>query len=197
MPKLSPYRFSAPPILSVHCPVCRKHAHFTFVTRVSIDLRADIEFFKQSNLFEYQRLPNTTGSRHHSAVFYPGLHGGDTQAITELPDGYRASQWEPPNVVDALKFGSDGSVSCSHCNRLAKHQLVWPDELYFAVEHKGRVLWAYHRESALELRDFLASSERRESEYRWGLFLRRVPTEFKHAKVRDTLVAKLDKLLGF
>jgi hypothetical protein len=57
------------------------------------------------------------------------------------------------------------------------------------------VLWAFHRESAQELRKYLASEDRNRERYRWELFLRHIPATFMTAKARDAVVKRLDRIL--
>jgi hypothetical protein len=65
----------------------------------------------------------------------------------------------------------------------------------FQIDYRGQVLWAYHRESAQELRSYIASEDRSREGYRWECFLWHIPTAFLTAKARDAVVERLDRIL--
>ena len=187
--------------LHVRCPSCDSCAEFEFAEVVKITLKKDIEFFQGNDLFDYRIFPNWEGRRWHGAIYYAGLHGGGVNAIRDLPDGYRPEDWSHSKhylgTGDLLhSYGLDlGSTYCLKCHTSGKHELSWPKEAYFSIEYRGKVLWAFHRESTVELRDYIASSQRRISDFAWESFLLHIPSEFKHKSARDQVVKKLNKLL--
>jgi len=83
--------------VAVRCPSCSGLATFEFAVIVEIK-KADIEFFENSKLFEYRVFVGQYGQKWHGAVYYAGLHGGSTDAIAELPEGYTKEDWGIPNI---------------------------------------------------------------------------------------------------
>ncbi|MGC5699101.1 hypothetical protein J4P02_02735 [Pseudomonas sp. NFXW11] len=88
-----------------------------------------------------------------------------------------------------------GSLHCEHCHYSARHPLNWPSEAYFSVAYRGQMLWAFNRESALALHDYLESVERNPGGYPWRSFLLHIPGPFKHRKARQPLTRLLKRLL--
>lgn len=184
-----------PPTLDVKCLRCGKRAYFEFAEVVTIREKKDVQFFKDSDQFDYLFSQGGGGNRWHAAFFYPGLHGRSVAAIRELPDGYEPSNWAHSKYLYRSSNFGMGSVDCSHCGLRQKHQLKWPEDAYYQIEYKGEILWAFHQESAAELKEFIASKDRDRSKYRWATFLLHVPTIFLKENARDSIVRKLAKLL--
>lgn len=181
--------------LDIVCPRCQHRAEFEFAEVVRIKLKADIDFFQKSSLFDYQQFKDSCGHLWHAAVYFQGLHGRPRQAIHELPEGYDAGDWDHSRYLENRKGWPVGSIRCSSCHTRARHVLRWPDEAYFSIAYRNHVLWAFHRESAVDLIQYLQSKERNRSRYRWGSFLLYVPTVFKAGKARESVVKQLGKLL--
>ncbi len=180
--------------LDVRCPACARGAEFEFAEVVRIERKADIPAFEAHSQLEYHRFTNPSlGQDWHGAVFFAGLHGS-AQTLRDLPDGYYSTDWEHPRYLRAEVGLGWGSVRCS-CGLRQKHTLNWPLEAYYQVEYRGHGLWAFHREAAIDLRNYVASEHRVRSNYRWEAMLRHVPSAFLAAKARDTVVKRLDRLL--
>ncbi|MCZ7605761.1 MAG: hypothetical protein M5U25_06710 [Planctomycetota bacterium] len=191
------YRYEWNPMphkVAVRCPDCGREATFEAATCVRIALKKDVPFFKRHQLFDYKFVikPN---ERYHVAIYYPGLHGTGTAPIDELPEGYTAEDFGPPQYWHEYGGHRLGTLICISCGLRRKHDLKWPGEAFYQVMVRGEVLWAYDREYAVVLRDFLASTDRNQDRFKKSLFLDVIPTHFLTAKVRDEAVAKLDKLL--
>lgn len=86
-------------------------------------------------------------------------------------------------------------LTCINCCTQRCHALSWPEEANYAVDVRGNRLWAYDREQALDLRNFLESTDRNQGRFKASVFLDNIPTNFLTAKVRDEAVRKLDSLL--
>lgn len=182
--------------VDIKCPSCGEHAFFEFAEVVKIALKEDVPFFKESDLFEYYLFKDSCGHKWHGAVYYANLHGDSTQAIHELPDGYKPEDWSHSKQL-TRSHGSDlGAFSCSHCHTRKPYILQWPDDAFYSISIKGESLWAFNRESAIELRDYIASNERKTNNYRWARFLLHIPTIFKKQNVRDNVVKKINKVLA-
>jgi hypothetical protein len=181
--------------LDITCPACRGRAEFEFAEVVRIKLKADVEFFEKSSLFEYQQFQDSCGQKWHAAIYFQGLHGRPQQAIHELPEGYAAADWDHSRYPKNRSEWPVGSIRCGSCHTPARHVLRWPDEAHFSITYRNHVLWTFHRESAIDLMEYLQSKERNRSRYRWGAFLLYVPTVFKVGKARESVVQQLRKLL--
>jgi len=182
--------------VDVKCPSCSCKATFEFAEVVKIELKKDIEFFKNSSVFEYEVFKDACGHKWHGALYCAGLHGGDVNAIDDLPDGYKKENWSHSRYLYRSHGLDIGSVNCSGCFLRRNHQLNWPEEAYFSIEYKGHQLWAFNRESAAELREYIHGSVRKHEKYKWNNFLLHVPAVFKRQGTRDHVVKKLSRLLA-
>lgn len=182
--------------LALACPQCAGQADFEFLVAVSIERKVDVPWFQAHPLLEYWRPQDSCGHYRHYALYYPGLHGDPLQSLGPLPEGYRAEQWRQPRHGYRQHSLDHGSVSCPHCDYQARHALNWPTEAYYGVPYRGQLLWAYHRESALALHDYLLSTRRDPGGYPWQHFLRHIPSPFKSRKAREPLTRLLKRLLN-
>jgi hypothetical protein len=191
-----PYEWNPMPhVLDVSCPNCREPAVFEFAEVVRIHRLEDIPYFDNSFLFEYRKFDNGAQGRWHGALYYALLHGPPETTINNLPAGYRPSDWNHSKYLYRSHGTDEGAVACEACGLRTRHGLDWPNDARFQIDHRGQVLWAFHRESAHELRRYIASEDRNRQGYRWELFLRHVPTAFLTAKARETIVKRLDRIL--
>lgn len=192
-----PYEWKPiPHQLDVVCPACRQHAEFEFAEVVRINLKSDVAFFQNSKVLEYHQFQDSCGHVWHAAVYFQGLHGRPHQAIHDLPDGYSARDWEHSRYLSNRKDWPVGSIRCTHCQLRRRHQLSWPGDAYFSVAYRHHVLWAFHRESAVALLEYLLASERNVWRFGWGNYLMHVPTVFKVRKAKEAVGRQLGKLLG-
>ncbi|ULT68154.1 hypothetical protein ACMGG8_20920 [Pseudomonas sp. BNK-45] len=181
--------------LALNCPQCGAQARFDFVVSRPIARKVDVPFFADHPLLDYRQEQDSCGHYRHYALYFPGLHGDPTHSLGPLPEGYLASHWQcsPYWYRD---HGLDlGSLACEHCRYSARHTLNWPSEAYFSVAYKGQMLWAFNRESALALHDYLESAQRDPGGYPWRSFLLHIPGAFKHRKARQPLTRLLKRLL--
>ena len=181
--------------VSIRCPDCGVPAEYEFAEVVRIRLAADVEFFQQSDAFEYQLFEDSCGGRWHGALFYHGLSGSTLSVIRDLPEGYSPEDWAHSRYLFRSRGLDIGSVTCHACGCRRKHYLRWPDEAYFQIDYKGKVLWAFDRESAWVLLDYVRS-ETRQRDSKWKAFLLHIPSHFLKKKARDEVARKLAKLLG-
>ena len=184
-----------PHTLDVRCPSCGTKAFFEFAEAVRIREKKDVPFFQDNDQFDYLLCKDSCGHRWHAAIYYAGLHGRTVGSIGELPDGYSRSDWEHSKYLYRSAGSARGSVSCGSCHLRRKHELRWPEDAYFQIDYKSDVLWAFNDESASELRDFIASTDRKRDGYRWESFLMKIPTKFLRHGARDTIVKRLGKLI--
>lgn len=184
-----------PHIVEVRCPSCSGNAAFEFAELVRIKKKEDVPFFQSAKQFEYQRLQDSCGHFWHAALYCAGLHGRPSRALHDLPAGYSATEWEHSKYLLRSTQTDTGSVTCTHCGLRRMHRLQWPEEAYFAVTYRHELLWAFNRESALELLGYLSSGIRDISRYRWRNFLLHVPSLFKSRGARDAVSKQLQMLL--
>jgi hypothetical protein len=181
--------------LDVTCPACGKRAVFEFAEIVRIRPK-DREYFKTSKLFDCRVFQDSCGHNWRGAVYYAGLHGGSSAELRHLPDGYKSEYWAHSPYLYRSHGLDIGAVRCNNCGVRRKHDLAWSDDAYFKVDYKGQRLWAFDRESAAELRDYIASPDRGLRHRTWKAFLRHVPTLFKERGTRQTVLKRLDRLLA-
>jgi len=182
--------------LDVACPNCRHRAEFEFAEVVRIGLKSDIEFFQNASMFEYQTFQDSCGHIWHGAIFFQGLHGSPHRAIGELPAGYSIQDWEHSKYLREARHSHIGSIRCANCSTRSKHRLSWPNDAYYSIPYRSDILWAYHRESAVELHAYLLSISRDVSKFRWASFLLHVPTVFKKHKASESISKQLAKALA-
>ena len=182
--------------VDIKCPSCGEHAEFEFAEVVKITLKKDVPFFEESDLFDYHMFKDSCGHKWHGAIYYANIHGGTTTAIRNLPEGYTPEDWNHSKYL-YRSHGTDlGVFTCSHCQTRKKYVLNWPNDAFYSVSHKKEVLWAFNRESSVELRDYIESKERKTESYKWENFLLHIPTLFKKQNARDAIVKQINKLLA-
>ena len=74
--------------------------------------------------------------------------------------------------------------------------MSWPGDAYYAVRYRGKLLWAFNRETALELCEYVSGKIRDLTKYRWRTFLLHVPSIFKGRKARHEVTKQLMRLLN-
>ena len=182
--------------VDIKCPKCNGHAIFEFAEIVKIEEKKDVPFFESSDTFDYHMFNDSCGHKWHGAIYYPLLHGSSTKAISSLPEGYEPENWCHSKYL-MRNHGLDlGAFSCTACHARQKHMLTWPNDAYYSVTYKGQQLWAFNRESSVDLRDFIESSDRKTGNYKWASFLLHIPTVFKKQNARDNIVKQINKQLA-
>jgi hypothetical protein len=157
--------------------------------------RADIAFFNAHPAFNVVRRTSPRGEKQVFLRVDSGLSITPMQGIRDWPPGWSAAKAAAPCLNDAA-FHACGSLICAACGRSARHELRWPTEAWFQIDYRGRVLWAFHREGAVALLDFIRSADRRRSGLAQESFLRRIPGHFLTAKARAQIVRKLETVLA-
>ncbi len=184
-----------PHVVAVTCPQCISEAKFEFAELVKIGRKEDVSYFQNSDVFEYRFVESFGSGRWHAAIYYHGLKSSSTSNIKNLPEGYQPEDWRHSPYL-YRSHGSDiGTLICGACFLRQKHELDWPKEAFFQVEYKQQVLWAFHRETVVELIEFVKSQGRKEDQYKWSSFLRHIPTHFLQSGAREPVLKKLNSLL--
>jgi hypothetical protein len=132
------------------------------------------------------------------------------RAENEQPLGWHLGSDEfpiPPYRIAAIhcpKCGHEaeyrgwlrGVSTCDTCGNSNEHVLSWPEDAYYGVEVDSKILWAWTRDAAIALKEFIASDNREPRDYGGhDRFLRHIPKEFLLAKHRDIAVRRLQRLL--
>ena len=193
------YFIPAPNTISVKCPQCEKHA--TFNKSVGI---ANIEKVNR-NYFDSSKNFDTFFTKQHGRFQYEVWHdkglGKNLDNIEDLPVGYTAQDFKPSRYSWPLRNFSRGVIACNHCTLRRRTNINWPEQAYFSVEYKNKKLWAYNREMALAILEYLknpsrkkfSQSIRNQTSYGW---LGNLPTVFQTKKATPHIIKKLEKLLS-
>jgi hypothetical protein len=189
-----------PATLSVRCPECRNEAAFEFPSIVRIQKLKDVPLFRTHAQLQYTTLIDHQKRKWHAAVLYPGLNARDWTSLRNLPEGYAAASWNPSNQIartlpSLMTDTPTGCLRCQNCQIARRHNLNWPDAAWFQISHGKELLWAWHRDCAADLRDFIRSRDRDPHKHQWYLFLLHIPEAFLQAKSRSDVLKKLDRLL--
>ncbi|MFT5358568.1 MAG: hypothetical protein ACI9KE_005807 [Polyangiales bacterium] len=112
--------------------------------------------------------------------------------IEHDPSLYR---WKQP--THGYTANDDGVVSCIICVGRRKHVLDWPSDAYYRFDLPQGSLWAWSREGAEALIEFIASTKRDCGAHGpHYLFLRHIPSAFLGAKDRQAIVSRLRRELS-
>jgi hypothetical protein len=161
---------------------------------VRIKRNVDIDYFKNSEIFDYNK-------EYKLAIYYHGLRQNDFKAPLDLPSDYSQKNWEHSKHTFEYKYQTLGVVICNVCNLRRKHNLTWPNEAFFQISYKLQTLWAYDRESALILLDYIESDERKKNFLsdrgsNVFMFLFGVPEVFQSRKARPIISKSMRKMLN-
>lgn len=181
-----------PPVLAVTCPKCGGEARFEFAVYRQV-VSAHRPWFRRSNEFELLNVHGQGGAEHPvMAVYYPGLRGRALHTIRDFPAGMSPQQFGH-SPYDRLRInGSAGTLSCLSCDIRRKHRLTWPNDAWFQVVYRGRVLWAFDRDMAIRLVAYIEGKLRPHPDSQ----LLRVPSHFRTAKARVEVTKRLLLRLG-
>lgn len=179
--------------LSVKCPECGKEATFNYAQVIRLEKKADASLFDQQ--WFVAKTFKTEYSKWPGMLFFPRPNAVCSWQ-EKCPEKYRhASSW--PHMANAS--GTDGVdlgyLYCPQCHFAAKHVLNWPADAYYTIQYRDHVLWAFNRDMMVEIRNYIHAPTRSDLYPVEPVIIRHLPTFFKRAKNRDTLVKKLDKLL--
>ena len=191
-----PYQWNPMPYkIDIVCPKCQKDSKFEFAELVTIQKRKDIEFFKKSKHFEYVTYVDSCGHKKHGAIFFFKIHGTTTESIEELPEGFDKRNWDHSRDWSMGHNWELGSVYCSNCQHIAKHELQWPNEAFYKIEYKSQILWAPDLKTMVALKDYIESEERDTNKHGCKCFLMKIPEIFLARKARNEIVKKINKKL--
>ena len=186
-----------PSKISIICPKCSSHAQFNFSISRTAD-RIDRPYFDKSKSFDTEYVKIRKGQWNYRVWHNPGL-GTPIENLEDLPESYKPIFSYQKCTANAE---NRGVVTCINCGLRRRHKLAWPQDAYFNTEYKGHALWAYNREMASILVEYLKSPERKKHKFfrvgpqgSWS-WLRNLPKIFQSKKARPHVVKKLEKLLA-
>jgi hypothetical protein len=122
----------------------------------------------------------------------PAHHWNGWLVIEKHPS---TARWiEPAPGQDYSQFL--GVARCAMCHAQYAYEVLWPADAYYQWNIRGHTLWAYNRDHARALLEFITSKERDETRFPlYSRSLRKLPTEFITAKVRDDIVKAISRTL--
>lgn len=92
--------------------------------------------------------------------------------------------------------GDSGKCTCLLCGYGNPHLVRWPDDAYFTVDIDGMSLWAWDRDHAIAIRDFIDSTTRDVSEYpAYKLSLLHLPNRVLQSNSRLLVVKRINQML--
>lgn len=114
----------------------------------------------------------------------------DEVRIDKTPAKYR-------NNTRQMADQNWGRCQCDWCVSRFDHLLDWPADAFWQTSVGDDLLWAHTREELVLLKSFI-ESERHDPIAFPGhsYFLRHVPKAFLSAKRRETVIARIDRLLS-
>lgn len=194
--------------LHVKCPSCSEAAVFRFASYVNVKTKLAASYFEKKKEFKLLEWRGRSGGFNRTALYYPS----DTltpDRFPSLPEGHTLDSWRTVDLwywgngyVGPNAMSNRGIINCGNCYKSIRHRIVWPKDAWFKVEYRGKILWAYNRDYANLLLEYLESNSRAKMALakdgpRAGYgYLYRVPTVFQTAKARPVVVRKLRQKLG-
>jgi hypothetical protein len=163
-----PYQWNPMPhVVDVTCPTCRARATFEFAEVVRIRRKADVEYFKNSPVFEYRFVEGdyVRPGNWHAAIYFHGLHRRSLPLLKDVPPGYDPEDWAHSKYWYRSHGGDFGTLVCRECRLKKKHQIAWPSDAYYQVRVRDEVLWAFNRDSLIALHECRCSRASRASRY--------------------------------
>jgi hypothetical protein len=188
-----------PDTFSIRCPRCGKEARFSL----------PFKFFRLPDGRKLEDLEEPSGHIRHS--YTPGFQPGtDGEALADYENIVRIA----PNSYVEVRFpdlfpwkgkatypirNTNGVCSCLNCGYRSRHELKWPNDAYYRVEYRSKVLWGWTRADMLTLKRFIESGNRDEVIKKAypgaNVLLWRLPAVFLLAKNREDLLKRIEKLL--
>lgn len=86
-----------------------------------------------------------------------------------------------------------GLVRCDRCHAQYRHRLSWPEDAFWHWQIRGQSLWAWDRDHALAILDYVRQTHRA---VRRSPRMRYIPSFFFGASVRHEVVRALEKRLA-
>jgi hypothetical protein len=172
--RTGPYYAGMPWDVAVCCPRCDREASFTPPHYALFDRDARAARDNVS-------IMGMGDDRYYRVIRYPKL----------LP-------WSHPSnrEYNWHKGEGWGICICPACGYHNKHLLNWPSDAYYAVQIRDHMLWAWNRQYATALRQYLEAPEQPPAySPEINNFLVQVPKTFRLKRNRELARKKLARLL--
>ena len=88
---------------------------------------------------------------------------------------------------------TNGFINCSSCHANKKHKLTWPDDAFWQWEIKSELLWAWNRQHAQVIFEYIKKTTRPP---RYNYYLRYIPSHFLSSNLRERVVKKMEMALN-
>jgi len=164
--------------IDIKCPDCGDLAKFEepfkFFSKNKIDLDETRPVHQWGGWFVLERFPSQVSWKAPSSSGNYLRSGGCTDE-----GGY-------PLLTNGL-------VQCPHCHSNRKHKLNWPSDAYWQWEIRSELLWAWDKEHAKIILNFVKETKRPS---RRSPSLKYIPSHFLSAKVRDLVVQKMESSIN-
>ncbi len=190
--------------ISIRCPICTQLAEFEFANYIELRHKSDLLYFKKSKHFDVVSREGWSKYKlYYHAIHYRGI-SPHLENIKNLPKHCAPKKWQQGVIYPNITLHKSlGTIRCNICKSISKYELTWPEEAFFQIEYKGKNLWAYDRNTAIQLLNYIKSNDRSkrvesssENYVTQDYFLRKIPEQFQTAKARNEIVKKLRKILG-
>lgn len=184
--KYNPY----PYIATIRCPRCDGAAEFRKAFAL---VDASAWAWWEARLWPCARATDWQAKARWAAGDPPPAWSGWI-VIEQDPTLYRWQQPSPRGYAAT----DEGVIACPRCVGRRRHTLSWPADAYYRFQLPQGLLWAWSREGAEALVEFLASSRRDPRAHGPAqlLFLRHIPAAFLAAKDRASIVSRLRRQLS-
>lgn len=88
---------------------------------------------------------------------------------------------------------TNGLIQCQNCHANSKHKLDWPNDAYWQWEIRGELLWAWDKNHAQIILNFVRETVRPSRHF---YSVRYLPSHFLSAKVRELVVQKMERSIN-
>ncbi len=117
-------------------------------------------------------------------ILVPNQKEKSTSITTPCPHCGMTRTFEPRNEEYRLVYSEQGKAT----------DPVFHLPLWFQMEVKGELFWAFNREHLLEIKNYVNSKLRERQTSTHTTMVERLPTFIKEAKNREAIIKTIDKL---
>ena len=111
----------------------------------------------------------------------------------------QVSEMVGPSTRPLSKVFTDhvsGHLSCLQCGLSKVEKVQWPVDAFYSSDVKGHVLWAWDKEHAETIKEFILSISRDYRQFKYSSSLYHLPEHFKLSKNRDACLKTLDRMIS-
>ena len=117
----------------------------------------------------------------------------------ELNNPKQVSKMVGPSTRPLNKVFTDqvsGHLSCLQCGLSKVDKVQWPVDAFYSGDVKGHILWAWNKEHAETIKEFILSISRNYRQFKYSSSLYHLPEHFKLSKNRDACIKTLDRMIS-